>query len=155
MSMRQGEANREVARGQEPKRLRGRLRVAAILQTSVELFSQKGFGAATMTEIAARSGTAIASLYRFFPTKEAVAEALLQAYADHALAGLAALSARAKGLSPAELAAGFVEFRVCDAGGAPARRRPRRGRRRQRPAQAEFSRSDAQELGGYCPAMQP
>ena len=33
-----------------------------------------------MTEIAARSNTAIGSLYRFFPTKEVLADALLDRY---------------------------------------------------------------------------
>ncbi|SAL34623.1 hypothetical protein AWB69_03185 [Caballeronia udeis] len=35
-----------------------------------------------MKEIAERSGTKIGSLYRFFPTKELVADALMQLYAD-------------------------------------------------------------------------
>ena len=63
-----------------PKRERGRQRVAAIMDAAVELFSEKGYDAATMTEIAARSSTAIGSLYRFFPSKEALADALLQRY---------------------------------------------------------------------------
>ena len=37
---------------------------------------EKGYDAATMTEIAARSGTAIGSLYRFFPSKESLSDAL-------------------------------------------------------------------------------
>src|SRR6266700_1792371 len=60
-----------------PKRQRGRLRVAAILQSAREVFMEKGYDAATMTEIAARSGTAIGSLYRFFPSKESLSDALL------------------------------------------------------------------------------
>jgi AcrR family transcriptional regulator len=65
-----------------------------------------------MTEIAARSGTAIASLYRFFPSKEAVAEALLGQYAKDALDRLAALQGRAATMTLEQLAAGFVEFRL-------------------------------------------
>jgi AcrR family transcriptional regulator len=42
-----------------------------------------------MAEIATRSGTATASLYRFFPSKEALADALLLQYANHSLDGLA------------------------------------------------------------------
>jgi len=52
-----------------PKRQRGRERVAAILDAAAQLFIEQG-QAVTMTEIAARSGTAIGSLYRFFPTRE-------------------------------------------------------------------------------------
>ncbi len=52
-----------------PKRQRGRLRVAAILEAGREVFTEKGYDAATMTEIAARSGTAIGSLYPLFPVE--------------------------------------------------------------------------------------
>ncbi|NVZ24713.1 TetR/AcrR family transcriptional regulator [Pseudomonas gingeri] len=98
------------ARGQEPQRARGHLRVAAILEAGVELFTQKGFDATTMTEIAARSGTAIASLYRFFPTKQAVAEALLLNYVEHALTSLEALAMQARAMTPDELATAFIDF---------------------------------------------
>jgi AcrR family transcriptional regulator len=90
-----------------PKRQRGRERVAAILDTAAQLFVEQGL-AVTMTEIAARSGTAIGSLYRFFPTREALAEVLLQRYADHLHAALDALQARAPGLSAEPLADGLL-----------------------------------------------
>ena len=98
------------AKGQEPKRQRGHIRVAAIMKAGFELFSEKGYDGTTMTEIASRSGTAIASLYRFFPTKEALAEALLLQYAKHALAGLDALAAQANTMSPQSLADAFVDY---------------------------------------------
>ena len=50
--------------------------------------------AATMTEIAARSHTAIGSLYRFFPTKELIAEALLAEYAGEVGATLSEIQAQ-------------------------------------------------------------
>ena len=78
-----------------PKRQRGRLRVAAILGAGREVFREKGYDATTMTEIAARSGTAIGSLYRFFPSKESLADALLQDYAQQMVVGLASLAAPA------------------------------------------------------------
>lgn len=86
-----------------PKRQRGRERVAAILDAAAQLFVEQGH-AVTMTEIAARSGTAIGSLYRFFPTRDALADVLLQRYADHLGEALDALSARAAGLPPEALA---------------------------------------------------
>ncbi len=64
--------------GAVPKQKRGRERVEAILGAASELFVAKGWEASTMTEVAVRSGTAIASLYRFFPSKEALADALLE-----------------------------------------------------------------------------
>ena len=77
-----------------PQRHRGRLRVAAILEAGAEAFREKGYDAVTMTEIAARSGTTFGSLYRFFPSKEALANALLAQYAERALDRLAELSER-------------------------------------------------------------
>jgi AcrR family transcriptional regulator len=93
-----------------PKRRRGRERVAAILQAAGALFLDKGYDAVTMTEIAARSGTAIGSLYRFFPAKEAVADALLGEYAALLGDGLAALLERAPGMPRAGLADALVDF---------------------------------------------
>jgi len=81
------------ATARAPKRQRGRLRVAAILAAGREVLREKGYDATTMTEIAARSGTAIGSLYRFFPSKESLAEALLQDYALQMVEGLTNLAA--------------------------------------------------------------
>ena len=64
----------------EPKRERGKLRVAALLDAGAALFVEKGYDATTMTEIASRAGAAIGSLYQFFPSKEALAEALVARY---------------------------------------------------------------------------
>ncbi|HMA48666.1 MAG TPA: helix-turn-helix domain-containing protein [Magnetospirillaceae bacterium] len=41
-----------------------------------EVFAEKGYEAATMTEVAAKAGASIGSLYQFFPTKPLLAEAL-------------------------------------------------------------------------------
>jgi AcrR family transcriptional regulator len=97
-------------RGAAPKRQRGHERVAAILDTSTALFRDKGYEAVTMTEIAAASNTAIGSLYRFFPSKEAVADALLRQYTERLDAGLADLRARAGGMRAAALADALVDF---------------------------------------------
>jgi AcrR family transcriptional regulator len=86
-------AARSGAAARAPKRQRGRLRVAAILGAGREVFREKGYDATTMTEIAARSGTAIGSLYRFFPSKESLADALLQDYALQMVEGLSNLAA--------------------------------------------------------------
>lgn len=94
----------------EPKRQRGRLRVAAIMETGREVFLEKGYDAATMTEIAARSGTAIGSLYRFFPSKESLADALLQRYAQLTVEELDTLAARATDMTPDDLAGALVDF---------------------------------------------
>jgi len=100
------------AGAREPKRQRGRLRVAAIMEAGAEVFTERGFDAATMTEIAARSGTAIGSLYRFFPSKESLADALLLRYAQHSLDGLAELGGRAARMTPDVLADAFLDFKL-------------------------------------------
>jgi AcrR family transcriptional regulator len=93
-----------------PKRRRGRLRVAAIMAAGAAVFAQKGYDAATMTEIAARADTAIGSLYRFFPTKEVLAEALLEHYGTLLGTAFDAIEARAAGLSAAALADALVDL---------------------------------------------
>ena len=88
----------------EPRRHRGRLRVATLLHAAAEVFAEKGFDAATMTEIAARAATAIGSLYQFFPNKEVLADAVLARHGELLDASLGEIETRAKGLSPTALA---------------------------------------------------
>jgi AcrR family transcriptional regulator len=78
-----------------PKRARGKQRVAELLQAAAAVFAEKGFDAATMTEIAVRAGAPIGSLYQFFPAKEALADTLLQEYAARLAADLRGIEARA------------------------------------------------------------
>ncbi|MGB3538058.1 MAG: TetR/AcrR family transcriptional regulator [Mesorhizobium sp.] len=63
------------------------------------LFMEKGFEATTMTEIAARSGAAIGTLYLFFPTKQALAQAILAEHGEDLSARLDALRQRSEGFS--------------------------------------------------------
>ncbi|WP_053096105.1 TetR family transcriptional regulator [Frateuria defendens] len=93
-----------------PQRRRGHERVAALLDAADACFAESGYDAATMTAIAARAGAAIGSLYQFFPTKEAVAEALLAQHTQTLLARLAALRGRLAGGDLDQVAAGLVGF---------------------------------------------
>jgi len=95
-----------------PKRRRGHLRVAAILDAAEQVFAEKGFEAATMTEIAARSKTAIGSLYRFFPNKNVLAQAFLSDYVEKVLESLDGLADRAPDMNPRQLAEAFVAYRI-------------------------------------------
>ena len=90
-----------------PKRERGRQRVAELLSAAVQVFAEKGYEAATMTEIAARAGAPIGSLYQFFPAKEALAETLVQRYVTVVMADLDAIEARAAEAELAELVEGL------------------------------------------------
>ncbi len=86
-----------------PQRQRGRERVAALLKAGEEIFAEKGFDAATMTEIAARAKASIGSLYQFFPTKELLADALQTANGEALAEMLEALGRRSNQLTPTEL----------------------------------------------------
>ena len=84
-------SSREKTTARVPQRERGKRRVAALLEAAVTLFAEKGYDAVTMTEVAARAGAPIGSLYQFFPSKEALADALLDRFGerlDDALKGI-------------------------------------------------------------------
>ena len=66
----------------EPQRRHGKQRVAALLEAGAAVIEERGFEAATMAEIAARAGAPIGSLYRFFPNKQVLAEALFDRYSE-------------------------------------------------------------------------
>lgn len=91
------------AAAREPKRERGKQRVAALLDAAGAVFAEKGFDAATMTEIATRAGAPIGSLYQFFPNKQVLADTLVRRYADLLAADLQALEERAAALPAREL----------------------------------------------------
>ena len=96
----------------EPKRERGKQRVAALIDAGAELIAEKGYEAATMTEIAQRAGAAIGSLYQFFPSKEALAEALFDRYAERAAASFAKVEELAPGRSARELADLLIDYKL-------------------------------------------
>ena len=100
------------AEAKEPKRERGKLRVASLLNAGGELFAEKGYDATTMTEIAQRAGASIGSLYQFFPSKEALAEALFLRYAARAAEQLDSFAALAPHLQPAQLADLLVDMKL-------------------------------------------
>jgi AcrR family transcriptional regulator len=53
-------------------------RPAELLDAALAVFAEKGFAAARMEDIAARAGAAKGTLYLYFPSKEAVFEALVR-----------------------------------------------------------------------------
>src|ERR1700742_3396047 len=97
----------EVAAARAPKRQRGKQRVAELLAAGAAVFAEKGYEAATMTEIAARAGAPIGSLYQFFPSKDALADTLVQNYVALLTADLDALEARARDIDARALVEGL------------------------------------------------
>lgn len=86
-----------------PKRQRGFDRVETILKTGIMLFAERDYAAVTMTEIAVQSGTAIGSLYRFFPTKDALAAAILDRYGRLLIGALDQVVLQLEGMTAAQV----------------------------------------------------
>jgi AcrR family transcriptional regulator len=95
-----------------PRRQRGRERVAALLQAASACFVEKGYAGTTMTEVAARAGSAIGSLYQFFPTRELLAQALLDDCTGDLYARLQRLAAQAAAMETDRLAATLIRLLV-------------------------------------------
>ncbi|MGF6507058.1 TetR/AcrR family transcriptional regulator [Paraburkholderia sp. 32] len=68
------------------------------------VIQERGYEAATMAEIAERADTKVGSLYRFFPNKELLADALMQRYDELREAQCAEIDARASVMPLHELA---------------------------------------------------
>lgn len=65
-----------------PKQARSWERFNRILDAAAELFAEIGYESVTTDEIAARAQTSVGGLYRFFPDKLGVLEALIHRYLD-------------------------------------------------------------------------
>jgi AcrR family transcriptional regulator len=87
----------------QPQRRHGRMRVAALLEAGAGVIAEKGFQAATMAEVASRAGAPIGSLYRFFPNKEILADALVQRFCGRIDEAFNKINSRIKTLSIAAL----------------------------------------------------
>ncbi|QND49150.1 TetR/AcrR family transcriptional regulator [Rhizobium lusitanum] len=85
-----------------PKRRRGHDRVAVLLEAAAAIFVEKGYDAATMTEIAAKAHSSIGSLYQFFPTKSLLAEALHIDRLERLKAVFQDIAEKSRGLSAAD-----------------------------------------------------
>jgi AcrR family transcriptional regulator len=61
---------------------RGKRSRRSILEAAAQVFDERGYDAASTTEILARTGLTRGSLYHHFPSKEAIALALVDAHAE-------------------------------------------------------------------------
>ena len=93
-----------------PQRRPGMERVAAILKAGADVIAEKGFDDATMAEIASRAGSPIGSLYRFFPNKELLAEALIERYASELHQQFDAIDQDAVTASSDQIADAILDF---------------------------------------------
>jgi AcrR family transcriptional regulator len=95
-----------------PQREVGRQRVAELIEAAAAVIQERGFEATTMAEIAARAEAKIGSLYRFFPNKDAIADALMEHQAGILRAEYDAIHARAANATPEELADILIDVLV-------------------------------------------
>jgi AcrR family transcriptional regulator len=65
-----------------PQQERGQRRVSSLLNAAESVISKRGYEATTMSEIAGKAGASIGSLYQFFPSKQAIVQALRARYRD-------------------------------------------------------------------------
>jgi len=66
-----------------PRQARSAARVEHLLDVAEEVFEEVGYDAATTNLVASRAGVPVGTLYRWFPDKSALAEALTDRYLDH------------------------------------------------------------------------
>ncbi|MCP3711732.1 TetR/AcrR family transcriptional regulator [Paraburkholderia sp. CNPSo 3274] len=88
----QKEDARENAR-RVPRQERAARTLDALLEAAGEAFAERGFEAATMTQIAQQAGVSVGAAYQYFPNKEALALALRKRYGDEMDARWSALIA--------------------------------------------------------------
>ncbi len=93
-----------------PQQQRAALRLESILRAAGLAIAERGYQAATMTEIAALAGTSIGALYQYFPNKEALAHTLRTQYADEMDARWSRLAAEAGHAPLAELVASLFDL---------------------------------------------
>lgn len=91
-----------------PTQDRGKMRVEALLNAAEGVIAERGYDAATMTEIAERAGASIGSLYQYFPTKSAITDMLRSRLWDALYAELTDLSDAAKGATASSFAARLI-----------------------------------------------
>ncbi len=96
----------------QPQRGVGRRRVESLLEAASAIIAERGFEAATMAEVAARADARIGSLYRFFPSKEALADALRERYVARAAAAYETIERRVHAMTTDELADVLADFMV-------------------------------------------
>lgn len=78
-----------------------------LIDAALELFSEKGFAATKTEDIARRAGVTVGTMYRYFPSKEALFEAAVQRAMASPAANAAARVASFRGTS-AELLGMFL-----------------------------------------------
>jgi len=97
-------------RRREPVQERSRRRVQRILTAARELLESGGGDAVTTRAIAERAGVPVATVYQFFPNRDAIFHEVLQDLLDRRAADGHAVLAQMKPTSIADVVHGLFEF---------------------------------------------
>jgi AcrR family transcriptional regulator len=95
-----------------PQQERGERRVAGLLEAAEAVIAEIGYEAATMSAIAERAGSAIGSLYQFFPNKVCITQALRTEYARQFDGMYAPLAVHARTLGREALISQLIDLTV-------------------------------------------
>jgi AcrR family transcriptional regulator len=82
------------------------------MEAASAVIAERGYESATMAEIAARAGAQIGSLYRFFPNKEVLADALIHRYGELIDAAFSKIESQAASSSVDALADSLLDVFV-------------------------------------------
>jgi len=88
---------RKLSPRKTPRQERSRATVEALLEATTDILSSEGSAKLTTNRIAERAGVNIASLYQYFPNKEAILVELRRRHGDEQRAGLRRLLDESRG----------------------------------------------------------
>lgn len=99
-------------RGKAPRQARSKATVEAIVEATGQVFERGGYRRTTTTEVAARAGVSVGSLYQYFPDKETLIRAFFERRLAEDIELMEAIAARSQGASPIALLRIVVEEMV-------------------------------------------
>jgi TetR/AcrR family hemagglutinin/protease transcriptional regulator len=99
-------------RNEKRRRLPPEERRAQLLEVAIDVFAERGLGAARHAEIAERAGVAVSTVFAYFETREALVDAVLAGVADFFIEHAERVHGQEKGCVEIleELGSVFVNF---------------------------------------------
>jgi len=97
-----------------PKQARSAATIDAIVSAAAYILKREGWARLTTNRIAERAGVNIASLYQYFPNKEAIAHELHRRFRAHVRASVTPEKARAMNHDIGALVRGGVDGLMCE-----------------------------------------
>ncbi len=101
--------SRKIKFRHEPKQERSGQTIERVLDAAAALMAEVGYEATTMTNIAARAGSSIGTVYQYFPKKDSLVAALRSRFGEAMEAKLSELADATSALSTEQIAQRFIE----------------------------------------------